>query len=130
MKILFATDGLPAATHALKEGLRLLPLSSAEVVVVSVIDPEQRIGGNENAPDDLTVALALFEQAGLKATTLQLRGQPAEAIVEKARELGADLIVVGSNGRGRLGRVLIGSVSDEVVRHFERAVLVIRLPAA
>ena len=53
-------------------------------------------------------------------------GDPAESIVEAARSEGADVIVVGSHGRGAIGRALIGSVSDQVVRHAPCPVLVVR----
>jgi hypothetical protein len=66
MKILFAVDGRAASTHALKEGLRLLPLSSAEVVVVSVFDPEHP--DNVDDPDVLITALSLLEEGGVRAT--------------------------------------------------------------
>jgi nucleotide-binding universal stress UspA family protein len=53
-------------------------------------------------------------------------GDPGESIVEAARAEHADLIVVGSHGRGGVGRFLIGSVSDHVVRHAPCPVMVVR----
>ena len=51
--------------------------------------------------------------------------EPAEEIVALTEELGVDLIVVGRRGRGRIRRALAGSVSDWVVRHARRPVLVV-----
>ncbi len=53
-------------------------------------------------------------------------GRPDEEIVVLAEEMGAGLIVVGSRGLGGLRRVLMGSVSDSVVRHAHCPVLVVR----
>ena len=53
-------------------------------------------------------------------------GRPDAEIVGLADELGAGLIVLGSRGLGPLRRVLMGSVSDSVVRHARCPVLVVR----
>jgi nucleotide-binding universal stress UspA family protein len=45
-----------------------------------------------------------------------LKGSPAEAIVDCAKEVGADFIVMGTHGRTGLARVLMGSVAEAVVR--------------
>ena len=55
-----------------------------------------------------------------------LLGRPEAAIVWLAEEIGAGLVVVGSRGLGGIRRVLIGSVSDSVVRHAHCSVMVIR----
>lgn len=54
-----------------------------------------------------------------------LRGKPSARIVERAESWGADLVVVGSHGRGFWGR-LLGSVSNSVVNHASCSVLVVR----
>ena len=51
---------------------------------------------------------------------------PDRAIVRLGEEIGAGLIVMGSRGRGRMRRALLGSVSDSVVRHAHCPVLVVR----
>ena len=53
-------------------------------------------------------------------------GRPDEQIVALAEEIGAGLIVMGSRGLGGLRRLLMGSVSDSVVRHAHCPVLVVR----
>lgn len=53
-------------------------------------------------------------------------GKPADVIVEVAREVEADQIVLGSHGRRGLERVLLGSVAEQVIRHADRPVLVVK----
>lgn len=125
MKILIATDGLPAATHAIHEATRVLAAKDADVLLVSVLDPELHTGGNLNAEQDIERGLAILAQHGIKARSELLRGHYADAIVAKAEEIGADVVVVGHERSSRLVQLLLGSVSSEVVRRFSGAVLVV-----
>jgi nucleotide-binding universal stress UspA family protein len=50
-------------------------------------------------------------------------------ICEIAKETGADLIALASHGRSGLGRMLLGSVAENVLRHAEVPVLVVRVPS-
>ncbi len=59
-----------------------------------------------------------------------MRGRPATLIVERANEFRAELVVIGSRGRGPLTSMLLGSVSAEVVDHAPCPVLVVRHPVA
>ena len=58
--------------------------------------------------------------------TVSVLGSPAEAIAELARTENADLVVIGSRGRGAVARVLLGSVADRLVHICERPVLIVR----
>ena len=53
-------------------------------------------------------------------------GHPAEQIIYKSIENKADLIVVGDRGRSKFARLLLGSISRDVVQHADRPVLVVR----
>jgi len=53
-------------------------------------------------------------------------GDAGESIVEASEAETADLIVVGTHGRGAVGRLFLGSVSDHVVRHARCPVMVVR----
>ena len=64
--------------------------------------------------------------AGLEAESIVLKGDPAEKIVNFAEEHNVDMIIVGSLGKGGFERLVIGSVSEKVVRHAKVPVLVVR----
>lgn len=63
---------------------------------------------------------------GLSVEAAVLRGRPATAIVDRARRMRADLVVVGSRGHGTIEAMVLGSVSAEVVDHAPTPVLIAR----
>jgi nucleotide-binding universal stress UspA family protein len=139
--VLLATDLGPASSDAADRAIDLAAELHAELLVVSVIDPGQLglRGGRFGARIDqvrrdreLAAAglVARGRRAGVPVRFLVWEGQPGEAIVEAAGAEGADIIVVGTRGRGGLGRMLLGSVSEYVVRHAPVPVLVVRPGAA
>lgn len=65
-------------------------------------------------------------RSSLNVEEIVLRGRPATAIVDRARRMRADLVVVGSRGHGTIESMLLGSVSAEVVDHAPAPVLVAR----
>lgn len=71
-----------------------------------------------------------LRELGLRTDARVLEGDPREAIVTTAREIGADLVVVGSHGRTGLGRLVMGSVASHVVTHAPCSVLVVKLKGA
>jgi nucleotide-binding universal stress UspA family protein len=66
----------------------------------------------------------------LKITTEVLPGLPKQALLEAAEAFGADLIVVGSHGHGKLERFLMGSVAQAVALHATCSVEIVRRSAA
>lgn len=82
--------------------------------------------------DELTDQLRKFgeplEAAGMQVGKSAVQGRPADVILAAARDVGADLVVVGSRGRGTLGTMLLGSVAAEVAAHATCPVLVARQP--
>ena len=59
-------------------------------------------------------------------TTAVINGSPRKVILNEAEEFGADLIVVGSHGRGAIERFLLGSVSQAVALHAKCSVEIVR----
>lgn len=66
---------------------------------------------------------------GLAARSVMCSGVPHEEIVALAEAERADLVVIGTHGRGGLGRAVLGSVADRVVRLAPCPVLSVRVPA-
>ena len=63
---------------------------------------------------------------GIMARGVERAGDAADAIIDEARETGAELIVVGTRGHNALKRALLGSVSTEVLQRAPCDVLVVR----
>ena len=63
---------------------------------------------------------------GLQAEPILRHGNPYEEIVNAAKELGVDLIVIGSHGYTGLGRLLVGSTADRVLQCAPCPVLVVK----
>lgn len=59
---------------------------------------------------------------------LVMHGSPQETILKAAQEFKADLIVMGSHGRGAIPRFLLGSVSVAMITHAPCSVMIVRLP--
>jgi len=144
MKILLATDGSPCSWHTLEELRRLVPLAAAEVTVVAVAERptplSDPIGFDlANVPvmraarEEAAQALAGFrrtlEAEGIVVHPVQREGDPATEILAVAEALQPDLIALGSHGRGKVLRWVLGSVSQAVVRRWRGPVLVVRQPA-
>ena len=67
-----------------------------------------------------------LRDAGLKVQTEHPEGPAARVIVQRARELDVGLIAMTTHGRGGLGRLIFGSVADEVLRTASCPILLIR----
>lgn len=66
-----------------------------------------------------------LREGGLDVTALLVQGPTIETILREASKLAADLIVLGSHGRGVLGRTLLGSVSEGILRKTAIPVLIV-----
>ncbi|MDE3131807.1 MAG: universal stress protein [Acidobacteriota bacterium] len=77
------------------------------------------------AQDTLARGVKIARAAGFDAKGRLERGRPSQVICDAAEDLGADPIVVGARGAGRIESALLGSVSASVVVHAKRPVLVV-----
>ena len=147
MKVLLAIDGSPHSDAAVRRvRWRRWPYGTVvEVLTIIhspaplVLDPALGMSAVhvEQLEEQQRVAVMLLDAAaeqlggeGLEVRTKILAGSATEVIVQEARTWGADLIVVGSHGHGRLRRLLLGSVADAVVAEAPCSVLVVRDPRA
>jgi nucleotide-binding universal stress UspA family protein len=136
-KLLLATDLSEASTAATEEAFELAGRLGASLLIVSVIDPGSlRLpGGRYHARMDQVrerreaLAQALVERGreeGVAVSFLVWDGDPGDMIVSAVEAEHADMVIVGSHGRGAVGRLFLGSVSEHVVRHAPCPVLVVR----
>jgi nucleotide-binding universal stress UspA family protein len=136
-QIMLATDMGPASAAATDEALRLAGALGARLLAVSVIDPRtlqlpggrfrSRVDQERGRLEEAAAELVLRGRRDQIPTSFLIwEGDPAESIVEAAISERAEIIVIGSHGRAALGRALIGSVSDQVVRHAPCPVMVVR----
>jgi nucleotide-binding universal stress UspA family protein len=135
-KVLLATDGSREAKLAATTAADLAKSTNSELHVVHVGEFRPTfLAQTEEEPAELQhqAQRLLDEQrrtvqeAGGTIKEAHLRqGKADEEIVDLAHSLGIGLIVMGSRGRGRMRRALMGSVSDSVVRHAHCPVTIVR----
>ena len=134
-KILIATDGSEDAALASKAAADLSAKTGAELHVVHAWHLPSMVGPallpfelyEEDAHKTLAEERARAAEHGAKVVEGHLkRDHPVDAILGLGEELGVDLIVVGSRGRGPVLRIALGSVSEGVVYRATRPVLVVR----
>jgi nucleotide-binding universal stress UspA family protein len=147
MKILLATDGSDYNNLAVEEFADRLFASKTEVRIISAFENSSiamstaaPMGGladyyqkadndaKKSAENAVKSAADLLQKKHpeLLITTAIIGGSPKQAILNAAEEFGADLIVVGSHGRGAIERFLLGSVSQAVALHAKCSVEIIR----
>jgi len=136
VKILVAYDGSEQARRALDWAVHMAMAQDSTVGVISVaptlaagpriadaVDPTSNLDEHRRQLDE---AVAVLAAAGVKAKAVLKAGNPAEEIIDAARDGRFDVILVGIRGMGAVKRFIIGSVADRVVRHATVPVLVVR----
>jgi nucleotide-binding universal stress UspA family protein len=131
-------EGLARATGATVTLLRVNP--SAEAVTVpaepspmvfatraTIMPPDDPRNAYYEAEHYLDQVVDRMRQHGVAVEAKVARGTPGEAIVAEAEAAGADLIAMTTHGRGGLDRALFGSVADEVLRHTDCPILLVRV---
>jgi nucleotide-binding universal stress UspA family protein len=142
-RILVPTDGSPLAEAAVGSAIELARACGSEILALCVAVPEPVLQSMEGAMsfdpglriDELLehargyvdVIVARARQAGVPCTPLTCTAlDPADAIVDIAREHACDLIVMSSHGRRGLSRLLAGSVTQGVLAYAPVPVMVLR----
>jgi nucleotide-binding universal stress UspA family protein len=142
-RIVVGTDGSDTAAEALRQAIDLARLTGATLSIVSAYAPvsKRRIQGEqEGVPADiaheigpredvnlvLDAAAATARAAGVEVRTHPVQDDPADAILNVAEEIEADLIVVGNKGMTGARRYLLGSVPNNVSHHAPCSVIIVR----
>ena len=146
--LLVAYDGSEFGREALKTAVTNAPLWDAKIHVIYVVNPryyastivdpqigvveprsEHWIGMLEREAEEmLAEAEQIATDAEIEITPHMVIGDPRDEIIDTAKEIGADLIILGSAGKGRAKRFLLGSVSTSVVTQSPIATLVVHIP--
>lgn len=138
-RIVVGTDGSPTASTAVQQAVALAQAIGAELHVAMatpsvpiVAAPDMVVATAEwnNATEQATraaldAAADTARAGGVEATTHQLSGDPADALLSLCDEVGADLLVVGSRGMHGARRFLLGSVSSRCAHHADRSILIV-----
>lgn len=146
MKILIAIDGSEDADYALEFALRFPFPRDSSMTVVAVVDDIPLIQAEidalneeqsrslqtardrlqEDAEEQLERAANRLREDEWAGMTMIRSGSPVEEILSAAKEIDADLIVVGSHGAGLARQFLLGSVSDRILETAPCSVLVVK----
>lgn len=137
-RVLLPVDLSPVSAEAFRRGLGVLSqialptLSLEALYVIPALDPGLLDGGRTSEQSEAAAARELGQFVAhntflspRRVETRVARGEVEEVIRERGEEWGADLMVLGTHGRGGFERFLLGSVASDVVRRGTVSVLVI-----
>ncbi len=135
--ILVPTDGSEYSFYAAEHAVYLAKALGAKLYALSVVNAplafhagihyaESKVDMEKAAQEAVQKIKALSGENGVECQEMIVEGDPKTAIVDVACTVNADCIVIGSIGMSALERVLIGSVSDSVLRHAPCPVLMVR----
>lgn len=141
MRILHPTDFSDGADRACTLAVTMAKALSADLVLLHVLGPlitlsddlrstasleRVRKARQAWAEAEIERRLADLRAAGVRARGLVRVGEPPVEILSAAADEGADFIVMGTAGLGRVGRLLMGSVADRVIREARCPVVTLR----
>lgn len=141
--IVVGTDGSSTAREAVLAALEIARAIEGRLEIVcayepsptaalreqrsgELLDPQWEVNLREEVDATLAEAIELARSAGVRASAYARAGDPADAILDVAEELSADLIIVGNKGVTGASRFLLGSVPNKVSHHAPCSVLIIR----
>ncbi len=140
--ILLPADGSDNAQRATAKALAIAQAFGSRVTAIYVIDPyafsgvgadfaygqaEYLSAAATEGKAALAQAAQVFGEAGIATETVLVEAHSvSKGILAKASEVGADLIVMGSHGKRGLEKLVLGSVTSQVLSHAHLPVLVVR----
>ena len=141
--IVVGTDGSDRAGIAVKEAMALAKVSGAELHAVNSVHPAVAVGFTDSraGQDQVNsmreevekITAQLLAEAEAEGVSLEVHnpgGDPAEALLETAANLAADLVVVGNKGMSGMKRFVKGSVPNTVAHNCHCDVLIVETDIA
>jgi nucleotide-binding universal stress UspA family protein len=142
--IVVGTDGSDRAEVAVTEAFGLAKITGARVHAVHAVHPAATTGFSdvpgsaqiasaslrERADHVQTELLARAEREGVSAEVHKPEGDPADALINIAEAVDADLIVVGNRGMAGMKRFVLGSVPNKVSHQCPCSVLIVNTDGA
>lgn len=142
-RIVVGTDGSDTAAEAVRQATELAKTTGAKLEVVSAYEPvpasrlreesqevpgdvAYAVGPREDVGVILDAAAGDAKQEGVEVNTHPREGDPADAILDVAEEVKADLVVVGNKGMTGARRFLLGSVPNKISHHAPCGVYIVR----
>lgn len=137
-KILVAVDGSEYAEHTYRKGIDLAQRNNAELIIIHVFDvryyPSDYASLKKSAEKEGIRLLEEYKKEAekhegiKKVDTILKHGSPKVLVNQAAEEIGADLILVGASGLYAVEQILLGSVTESIIRNAKTDVLVVRKP--
>jgi len=140
--ILVPVDGSPTARQAIDQAVAIAEAFKSTVTLIYVIDPyaftgvgadfsygqsEYLSAATKEANEAISAAKQVFGAHGMAVNGSVVEGHSIyQAILDTAESLNADLLVMGSHGRRGLEKLVLGSVTAQVLSHAHLSVLVVR----
>jgi nucleotide-binding universal stress UspA family protein len=137
-RVLAAVDVSYAATATVAEAIRFAELWGAELRVIHVVEPLPLIAALPIAMDQEAYYRLSEEQftdvvrgltEGTDTSHVVRRGAADRCVAEEVEDWKADLLVVGSHGKGWVDRLLVGSTTERLLNHLPTSTLVVPVPA-
>jgi nucleotide-binding universal stress UspA family protein len=143
-RILIATDGSERSDRAIEQGVALAKALGSTVIglnaapsfriyagsvadITNTLEADYRQAAEERARVYLAEVEKVAKAAGVPCETHYLYGEPIhQSIINALGKYQCDLAVMASHGRGSVGSLLLGSVTQKVLAHGEHPVLVVR----
>jgi nucleotide-binding universal stress UspA family protein len=141
IKLMIPVDGSDSSTRTVQYVAGILPQYKEPVELHLLNVQHPIVSGNvrhfisheeldryyrENADKAMQPAVNALQKAGLHFITHTALGEPAETIVQLAREKACDQIVMSPRGMGNVSGMLLGSVTSKVVHLADRPVLLVK----
>jgi nucleotide-binding universal stress UspA family protein len=140
MNILVCVDLSQATAKIVKNAEELAKATSAKLWILHVAEPEPDFIGFDVDPQTVRDSLAenfhqehrqiqaiadRMREDSLDTVALLVQGSTAETILMEASKISADMIILGSHGKGVVSQLLVGSVSEVVIHKAECPILII-----